>query len=84
MPLLFACVSWGCGFYKCQGQRFSGRAEIAIHHAIIFTIRFKNSYLKITQSKVRFIKRFMLSELDKVSIETGLLALIHNLRKKVA
>lgn len=29
-------------------------------------------------------KRFMLRGLDKVAIETGLLALAHNLRKKVA
>jgi hypothetical protein len=29
-------------------------------------------------------KRFMLKGLEKVTIETGLLALAHNLRKKVA
>jgi len=29
-------------------------------------------------------KRFMLRGLDKVTVETGLLALAHNLRKKIA
>jgi hypothetical protein len=31
-----------------------------------------------------YFKRFMLRGLEKVSIETGLLALAHNLRKKIA
>ncbi len=43
-------------FINVRGQEFNGRIEIAKHHAPIFATRFKNSYLKIVQHKIRFIK----------------------------
>lgn len=39
-----------------RGQSYHGKSEIETHHEPIFATRFKNSFLKIGETKIRFIK----------------------------
>jgi len=43
-------------FTNVGGKGASGRSEIEKHHAPGFATKWKDSYQKITQSKIRFIK----------------------------
>lgn len=39
-----------------RGQTYHGKTEIETHHKPIFLTRFKDSFLKIDETKIRFIK----------------------------
>ena len=43
-------------FTNVRGTSAHGRSEVEKFHAPLFTTRFKDTYQKITQSKIRFIK----------------------------